>query len=422
MSRSEKRQEKRAQEDELKRIKFEAQGFTFSTQAYREKRAIANRKCGYETPEDEKLDRQTSVEAALKVYQKTLPILLKRLSKINDPRQPKKLKHRLTVLMIYGILMFIYQQPSLRNANKEMSTAIFFKNMKAMFPDFETMPHADTLSRLLEKIKVDEIEESMLELFEQLVKKKKFRNYLINKSYVIAIDGSQKFMRTEPWTAESLVRHVGKDKQAQYYVYVLEAVVLFENGITLPVMSEFLNNEEYREVSSNKQDCERKAFYRFAERIKKRFPKLKISVTMDGLYACGPVLKTCRDYGWDYMLVFKEGSMKDAWREAMGLIRLTPENTMKRHCGGRNQEYRWINDVEYTYGNNGRSKARLHVVICEETWEETSRTTGKMTSNSTRYVWISGKEITKTNVETRCLKIGRYRWKIENNFLVIRPG
>jgi hypothetical protein len=59
-------------------------------------------------------------------------------------------------------------------------------------------------------------------------------------------------------------------------------------------------------------------------------------------------------------------------------------------------------------------------VVCEETWEETSKTTGKTTSNSTRYVWISGKEISKTNVETRCLKIGRYRWKIENNFLVMK--
>ncbi|GAB6154462.1 hypothetical protein JCM17380_32120 [Desulfosporosinus burensis] len=130
---------------------------------------------------------------------------------------------------------------------------------------------------------MEEIEESMLELFEQLVKKKKFRNYLINKRYIIAIDGTQKFMRTEQWTEEPLVRHVGKDKQEQYYVYVLEAVVIFEKGITLPLMSEFLNNEEYRDVSTNKQDCERKAFYRFAERIKKRFPKLKISVTMDGL-------------------------------------------------------------------------------------------------------------------------------------------
>ena len=420
MTRPEKRQEKRSQEQDVKRRKLEAQGFTISSHEYHGKRTIANRKSGYDTPEDEKLDRQLSVEAALKVYRRTLPILLKRLSKINDPRQPRKIKHSLTVLMIYGILMFVYQMSSLRDANKEMSTAIFFKNMNAMFPDFETMPHADTLSRLLERINVEEIEESLLELFEQLIKKKKFRNYLINKHYVIAIDGTQKFMRAEQWTEEPLERHVGKDKHAQYYVYVIEAVVIFENGITLPLMSEFLNNEEYRDVSSDKQDCERKAFYRFAERIKKRFPKLKISVTMDGLYACGPVIKTCREYGWDYMLVFKEGSMRDAWREAMGLIRLTPENIMKRHCGGRNQEYRWINDVEYTYGNNGRCNARLHVVVCEETWEETSRTTGKTTSNSTRYVWISGKEISKTNVETRCLKIGRYRWKIENNFLVMK--
>src|SRR5665647_1040890 len=130
MTRPEKRQEKRAQEDKLKRKKLEAQGFTYSTQVYQEKRIIANRKRGYETPEDEKLDRQTSVEAALKVYQKTLPILLKRLSKISDPRQPKKLKHSLTMLMIYGILMSVYQMSSLRDANKEMSTAIFFKNMQ----------------------------------------------------------------------------------------------------------------------------------------------------------------------------------------------------------------------------------------------------------------------------------------------------
>ena len=224
---------------------------------------------------------------------------------------------------------------------------------------------------------------------------------------------------SEQWTEEALVKHVGKEKHAQYYVYVLEAVVVFEQGITLPLMSEFLNNEEYRDVSSDKQDCERKAFYRLAARIKKRFPKLKISVAMDGLYACGPVIRTCRDNGWDYMLVFKEGSMKDAWQEAMGLIRLTPKNSKKCHCGGRSQVYQWINKVEYTY-SNGRKKEQLHVVVCEETWEETSRITGETNKKSTRYVWISGKEITKTNVETRCLKMGRYRWKIENNFLSLK--
>ena len=50
MTRLEKRQENRAQEDKLKRKQLEAQGFTFSTYVYQEKRAIANRKRDYETP------------------------------------------------------------------------------------------------------------------------------------------------------------------------------------------------------------------------------------------------------------------------------------------------------------------------------------------------------------------------------------
>lgn len=389
------------------------------------KRIIANRKCSYATPDEEKADRQMIAEETLKVYRKVLPVLLKRLSKIKDPRQPKKIKHKLTVLMIYGILMFVFTRTSLRNANKEISSAIFFENMKAMFPELETLPHADTLKRLLEEINVQEIEESMLDLLEHLIKNKKFKNNLINGRYHIAIDGTQKFFRENKWEEECLIRHVGTDKKEQYYVYVLEAVMIFDNGMTLPLMTEFLENSD-KEISEGtqetaekqKQDCERKGFYRISEKIKNRFPKLKISVAMDGLYACGPVIRRCREYNWDYMLVFKEGSIKDVWKEATALMKLNAEESFNSEFGGRKQHYKWANDIEYSYGENGRFKENLHVVICEETWEETSRNTGKIKVKSTTYAWISGKELKKSNVEKRCMKLGRYRWKIENSFLV----
>ena len=157
MNRVLKRQQEREKAKELKVKKLEDQGFIVSRIVYGEKRNISNRKSSYATPEEEKEEKQESTEAALKVHRKMLPVLLKRLSKIKDPRQPNKTKHSLTVLMVYGILMFVYNMSSLRNCNKEMSTAIFFQNMNAMFPEFDTMPHADTLSRLLEKIKVSEI-------------------------------------------------------------------------------------------------------------------------------------------------------------------------------------------------------------------------------------------------------------------------
>lgn len=134
MSRAEERQKKREQEKQIKNKELEAKGIIISRQEYRKKKNIANKKCSYNTAEEEMVDRQETSEAALKVYRRLLPILLKRLSKIKDPRQTKKIKHTLTVLMIYGIFMFVYNVSSLRNANKEMSLPIFFGNMKSMFP------------------------------------------------------------------------------------------------------------------------------------------------------------------------------------------------------------------------------------------------------------------------------------------------
>jgi DDE_Tnp_1-associated len=144
------------------------------------KKAQPNRKCSAETIEEEMLLRQETVENTTAVYRQILPGLLLKLSKIEDPRNPLKVKHKLTVLMIYGILLFVYQIGSRRNANKKMSTPIFLSNVKAMFPEFETIPHADTLARLLERIDSEKIQDSMVEMLKSLMKKKKFRNHLIS--------------------------------------------------------------------------------------------------------------------------------------------------------------------------------------------------------------------------------------------------
>lgn len=406
-----------AQESKLEQLRAAGIAVRVKYENKPKKQVIPNRLSDLATVEEEKEERQETVEAALKVYRRLLPGLLCRLKQIKDPRNPKKIKHKLTVLMVYGILFFVYQMSSRREANREMSKPIFYENLKAMFPELETLPHADTLARLLERIDVNEIKEALLDLFNKLIRKKKFRNYLMNGRYMIAIDGTQKFYLDEQWEEECLSRKVGIEEKKQYYVYILEAVLILDNGITLPFMSEILKNEEYRDEKS-KQDCELKAFYRLAEKIKKRFPRLKIAVVLDGLYACGPVIRLCRLYKWDYMIVLKEDALKEVWREATGLMRLEPKNTLTCVWGDRIQVYRWANDIEYYYGENERLKEILHVVICEESWEEISRYTGEAKSLTTRYAWISGRPLTKNNVFKRCTLMGRYRWKIENNILV----
>jgi DDE_Tnp_1-associated len=162
--------------------------------------------------EEERAARTEAVAEQVKVFRAMLPILLKRLSQIEDPRNPKKNKHKLTVLLLYGILCFVYQMSSRREANREMTRPMFEENLRALFPDLEELPHADTLARLLARIKVREIEPAHLDMIGHLIRNKKFRKYRIRGGYPIAVDGTQKLSRAALWAAECLERKVRSQK------------------------------------------------------------------------------------------------------------------------------------------------------------------------------------------------------------------
>lgn len=376
---------------------------------------LPNRNCPWKTPEEEQTARQVMVEAVLKVFRALLPGLLADLAKIPDPRNPRKTKHKLTVLLLYGLLAFVFHYSSRREAGREMSRPVFYETLKQLFPELESLPHQDTLCRLLERIEVEEIETAHINLLRRLIRNKKFVHYLVKKRYLIAIDGTQKFTSEECWGEEYLQRHTkGQDEEPQYYVYLLEAKLVFPNGLVLPLMSEFLNNT--LDEVTNKQDCELKAFGRLAERLHRYFPKLPITVLLDGLYANGPVIALCRKYRWEFMIVLQDDALPLVWREANGLHKLQPEQEHRQTWNGRCQRFWWANDIIYEYGPNGRQKQRIHVVVCEETWEELGKQ-DEIISKTSRHAWISSEPLSKKNVHTRCNLMARQRWGIENDIL-----
>ncbi|MDO8686477.1 MAG: transposase family protein [Clostridiales bacterium] len=421
MSKSKERllQKQKEREDKLLERVKSGEAVRMVYKERKKKPAMPNCKCSQNTAKDEMADRQEKVERATILYRQMLPGLLKKLGRIKDPRQPEKIKHKMTVLMVYGILLFVWQTGSRRQANKEMSRAIFLDNVSAMFPEFESIPHADTLARLLEKIDVEQIQECLVELLKDLMRRKKFKSYLINKRYLIAVDGTQKFLRNYQWQTEALERHVGGEERIpQYYVYVLESVLVLDNGIVLPVLTEMLDNTDWVK-GETKQDCERKAFKRLAPKLYRIFGKGKVTLIADGLYACGPVIRKCREYQWEFMIVLKEDGMPDVWEEGLVLMTLEPSNNLRVMWGDRQQDFFWADDIEYEYVNGSRYTEILHVVICYETWtEKHTRSTGVVEEKRTRYAWISSRPLNKKNVFMRCTKLARYRWKIENNFLI----
>jgi hypothetical protein len=383
---------------------------------------LSNGKSELTTVEQERTARQEAVEEQLKTFRAVLPDLLKRLARIPDPRNPKTVKHQLTVVLLYGLLTFVFQMASRREANREMSLPVFLENLRLLFPELESLPHHDTLNRLLAAIEVQALEEAHVERIERLIRNKKFQRYLVANRYPIAVDGTQKFARNYRWDEQCLERAVrskeGEESETRkYYVYVLEANLALPNGMTIPLMSEFLSYTEGDQLN-NKQDCELRAFRRLAERLKEYFPRLPILVLLDGLYANGPVIELCRRYQWDYMIVLQDDSLSSVWEEVNGLIKILPEQHRRQNWGNRRQHFWWVNDIEYRYGQNDRQKQILHVVVCEESWEEVDLDSAQIVAKTSRHAWISGRPLHRDNVHERCNLGARYRWAIESNILV----
>ena len=388
------------------------------------KATIGNGKSEWQTIEEEKQARQETTEEQLRVYRSLLPRLLKRLEKIRDPRNPLLIAHKLTVLLLSGILLFVYQMSSRREANREMSLPQFWANLRLLFPELESLPHQDTLARLLGRIAVSRIQESLMALIQQLIRNKKFSRYLIAHCYPIAIDGTGKLKRDWLWSEQCLERQVQTKQEdgaagtrPQYYAYVLEAKLAFANGITIPLLSEFLDYG-LGDQERNKQDYEVKAFYRLAERVKEYFPRLPVLLLLDGLYADGPALDLCRRYHWQFMIVLQDQDLPSVWEEVQGLGQLQRQNQLEQKWENRKQRFRWVNEIEYRYGEKQRKKQIVHVVICDESWEEIAANSPAVVAKTARHAWISSVPLNRDNVHERCNLGARHRWGIEEGILV----
>lgn len=412
--------------------------------------SIPNRISSYDTKEEEQAARQDATINQLQVLRMQLPGILERLSKIKDHRDPKRIDHQLTMVLVYGMLSFVFHMSSRREANRTMTRPAFMEKLRLLFPDLDKLPHHDSVARLLSEIDVDQIEHALLDVVRRLIRNKKFEPYLIDGRYPIAIDGSQKLVRmellSEQWSermvSTKVSTGVAKDETAavetatieaakaevattetatakvpQYHVTVVEASLSFPNGMIIPLLSEFVDYTK-GDTSSDKQDCEQRAFRRLADRLKREFPRLPIVLQLDGLYANGPNFEYCREKNWDFMTVLQDKSLPTVWEEYNGLQKLDTTNELRATNGDRKQLFRWSNGIEYSYGPNESKRQIINVVVCQEEWEEINPETNQREVKSSRHAWISDKPLTHKNVQDRCNLMGRKRWGIESGFNV----
>ena len=298
--------------------------------------------------------------------------------------------------------MFLFHLRARRQIGLLLRNGPSVRKFQTIF-NVESFPHGDTLDAVFSNLDADQIQMVVTGMVETLIRKKVLYNYRVLGTYfIVAIDGTGTLSFSRRHCPHCLTR-TSKGKTT-YYHPVLEAKLLTSNGFAFSLMTEFIENPGC-EVS--KQDCELKAFYRLAEKLKARLPRLPILLSMDGLFAGGPTFALCQNYGWKFMIVLKDSDLPSVNEEFEALYKLQPENRLIWNTGKGaqiKQVFRWVEDIPYA--DSQKKEHSVCVIECIETKPEKQE--------KTKFKWITNCRVSCNNVASLSNDGGRIRWKIEN--------
>lgn len=323
---------------------------------------------------------------------------------VRDGRHRGMITYPLEELFFTGVLMYLCHLGSRRGINYRLRGNESAEEKSWQLFGTEHIPHGDTLEYGFQKLNVEEVQQVVSWMTARLVRKKVLAKWrLFETYYLVAIDGTGILSFSEKHCPYCLTQKLNNGT-IRYYHPVLEAKLITANGFAFSLMTEFIEN---RDPGASKQDCELKAFYRLAKRLKKQFPRLQMCLLLDGLYAGGPTFKVCEQNDWKYLIVLSDDDLPDINQEFESLLKMAPDCLCQidRENGAR-QVYRWMNGLTYTDSNLDQ-----HLLGVLESVQTSPPGVGKETTN--KYKWITNFTLISGNLR-KLSDAGRSRWKIEN--------
>ena len=290
--------------------------------------------------------------------------------------------------------MFVLRRGS-RNQTDELAGTVLEKNYLKIFG--MRLPLMDTVDAFLSKLPAEELERLRELLVRQLMERKVFEKWKFQGYYNLSFDATG----VHTYDDEPYENCCYKETKngIKWYVNVLEAKLVFANGFSISLGSEYLVNQQGK---FDKQDCENAAFKRLAAAIKGKFPRLALLVTADGLYCNEPIFKLINSYGWKFIFTFKDDALKSLWKTIHAQTPIHVE-----HLIGKNKAQQWeydrfsfINELDYrTVQVNYVAHTRYLSNAPDDLLQ--------------RHVHLTNLAIHKENVKALSAQ-GRMRWNIEN--------
>jgi hypothetical protein len=308
-------------------------------------------------------------------------------------------------LLMGGTGMFLLKQGSRNSLSIKRFEKTFMTNYEYCFG--MRLPHQDTVADVLTRIDPDSLESVKMNLMSRLFEQKWLRPYrLLGSYYLIAVDATGVVSFDKPHCKHCLTKK-SKSGKVTYFHYVLEAKLVTAAGHCFSLASEWVENPS---GDFDKQDCERKAFVRLADKLRKQYPRLPVCILADGLYPNNTVFDICHSNDWKYILVLQDTMLKSV-QEAVDLIRSrkpVAENYRVKDGVRISSKYRFLTAIPY-------KKHNLHWMQCVETKTKDVRPGVKNMAEPTEstFEYVTNIEPDRENVITLTAG-GRLRWKIEN--------
>ena len=344
-----------------------------------------------------KLENNPIVECN-KIQNRFCPELFSMFGKVKDPRHQSYVDYSARVMLGTMYYKSIAGISSMQEMTRAFNDERICRNLYCFMGEDakEYLPHGVTENEFLEKLDPKELENIQQNIVYSMIRRKTFENARVFKKWQVIVDATELDEGYQKKNNYYLSRCYNRNEENEFVKYhrsVLEAKIYFGDNLVCSIASETIENSDAYVNQSDeavKQDCESKAFVRLAAKIKKKFPRLPIIITADGLYVTKNVLQICQEYHWDYIIRYKEGCASSIAKE----YRALPE----KEIIGTDIEYQnkiMFNDFD------------VNLIYCRE------KRIKKDEEKETEFAWITSIEITKSNAK-KIVSAGRNRWKIEN--------
>lgn len=298
------------------------------------------------------------------------------------------------------------------------------------------VPVIKTIENFLKELQESSINDLMIAFFKDLQRSKFFKHHPELKpteSFLLAADCVHTHTYDHPHkkdsdennTCECCLKRVYnkgmKNEKVKWIHSTLVFCFIFAGGLKIPIYRYPIHSKQVVDLESasedaHKQECELVALKMALPTIRLAFPKMKLILLLDGLYANRPVIRLANENRCGYIIVKKDGCLTTLGKECDEHAE-TPNH--KKNCRKKKKltsDTEWTFELEYQWFNNSYlgEGVKTNVLRFSE-----KRTKEGEKDQSYYCEWLFSWSLSRHSCELGA-RIARSRWEIEDLFNTLK--